>query len=104
RAVRFSSNEAILRNAIVRIKIDLSEDPVKYSVQFGPSGNFVLPKYEDTSRMSLREREIYAKNQTQLDGQFNDVDEFKDSKALLETGITILGMTSNFQPIIRTTG
>lgn len=104
RAIRFAANEAILRNAIVRIKLDLSEDPIQYTVQFGPAGNFVLPKYEDTSRMTLQERENYEQNLSQVDGQFHDIEEFKNSSATLEEGITILGMASSYQKLIRTNG
>ena len=104
RAIRFAANEAILRNAIVRIKVDLSEEPVKYTVQFGPSGNFVLPKSEDTSRMSLQEKEAYDKTLSELDGQFNDIEELRASYIKLPEGITILGLASSFQKIIKTSG
>lgn len=104
RAVRFASNESILRNSIVRIKVDLNEEPVKYSIQYGPSGNFVIPGDQDTSKMSTRELEEYEKNRSAVDEQFLNVEEFKETDATLSAGVTILGLGSSYQKVIKRTG
>lgn len=104
RAVRFAQNESILRNSIVRINILLDKDPIEYSVQFGPSGNLVLPTLEDTSKMNLQERELQSKKQSDLDGQFNRIEEFSSENKTLLEGVTILGMASSYLKSIKQDG
>jgi len=43
RSVRFASNEAVLRNAVVRLRISLDKSPTEYTVEYGPAGNLPLP-------------------------------------------------------------
>ncbi len=104
RAVRFSVNESILRNSIVRISFNLSKDPVSYSVEYGPSGGLVLPEVQDESRMSLKEREGQQKVMKSLDSQFNKVDEFSEKDKTLPEGIRISGVASSYFESIKIDG
>ncbi len=97
RAVRFASNEAILRNAIVRLKMDLSKEPIEYAVEFGPNDNLTLPEIKDTSRMSLREKEKQDEVFNKIDSQFNKVEEFSDITLAFPDNITIIGAATSYQ-------
>ena len=57
RAVRFATNESILRNSIVRISIDLDASPQTYVIEYGQGADFVLPQSVDLSDLSISERE-----------------------------------------------
>lgn len=102
RAIRFSVNEAILRNAIVRISFDLTSEPQTYAVEYGPGAGLVLPEYEDESRLSLKEREARKKQTKNLDAQFNRVDEFSDKAKEIPEGVRITGVVSSYSPNIIT--
>lgn len=104
RSVRFATNESILRNSIVRINIDLNASPVEYLVEYGPGSDFVLPQAQDTSRLSIREREQEAEKFSKIDNQFMKVEEFSDSNELLPENIRIFGISSTYYPQIMDTG
>lgn len=104
RAVRFSVNESILRNSIVRISIDLEKNPIEYSVEYGPSTSLVLPAAEDESKMSLRDRENQAKVFKNIDAQFNRVDEFQEEAKKLPDDVKIIGLASSYLNAIKIEG
>ena len=43
RALRFMSDEAALKNAVIRLHFILEGDPQQYAVEYGPSDSFILP-------------------------------------------------------------
>ncbi len=92
RAVRFAQNEAILRNAIVRLKIDLESTPVNYVVEYGPSGNVPIPESPDVSKMSVAERKIWGEQQKKFSSQFTPVEEFEDIKFEISEEVMVLGV------------
>ncbi len=104
RAVRFSTDESVLRNAIVRIKIELDKEPMEFSVEYGTSANFVLPEAKDFSRMSLKDREMELERLKKIDSQFAKVDEFKDSSEPVPEGISIYGVGTTYNPHLVTEG
>ena len=104
RAVRFSVNEAILRNVIIRLKFDLSSEPVSYMVEFGKKADLVLPEAKDTSKLSLRDREAELKTVKKFDGQFTPVDEFSDEAQELPKGVEVYGLGTTYYPNIVTDG
>lgn len=97
RSVRFASNEAVLRNSVVRLRISLDKVPVEYTVEYGPAGNLPLPDMPEKSSKSLEEEKAEADKRAALDKQFNAVEEFEDIKHELSPDVTILGMASTSQ-------
>lgn len=104
RTVRFATNEAILKNAIVRLRINLEKDPPEYIVEATQTSDFVLPKAQDESKMSLKEIEQAKEKQKSLSNQFQLVPEFVDTKRAIPDSVTILGLATNDKPKIRTEG
>lgn len=97
RAIRFSSQEAILRNSIVRLKIDLDKTPQEYSVEYGPKDAFVLPEFTDETSQSLADDETNKKKNTDLDSKFAKVPEFEDTSRPLDENIKILGIATSYR-------
>jgi prepilin-type N-terminal cleavage/methylation domain-containing protein len=96
RAVRFAVNESILRNSIVRVSFNISEEKTTYVVEYGSGANLILPESVDESRLSIKEKEQQKKLNKTLDSQFNKVDEFSDKDKVLPEGITISGIGSSY--------
>lgn len=94
RSVRFASNEAVLRNSVVRLRISLDKKPTEYTVEFGPTGNFPLPDFTEKISMSLQEEKIEQEKKANLNKQFNKVDEFEDIKHKFSDNVEVLGMAT----------
>lgn len=93
RAIRFAQNEAILRNTIIRLKINLSGgDTQSYSVDYGPSDTLPLPELQDTSKLTLKEKEKQQKIIEQVERQFNPVPEMEGMELSFPENITIQGV------------
>lgn len=92
RAVRFAQNEAILRNSIVRLKLNLESQPVNYIVEYGPSGNVPIPEMPDMSKMSVAERKVWTDQEKKFSSQFTPVEEFEDIKYELHEEVMVLGV------------
>lgn len=102
RSVRFATNEAILRNKIVRIKFELEEDPITYTVEYGQSANVILPEALDLEKLSLREREDELKRLEKLDSQFIPVPEFESDKEPLPDAVQFIGLgTSSLEELVK---
>jgi prepilin-type N-terminal cleavage/methylation domain-containing protein len=97
RAVRFASNEAVLRNSVVRLRLSLEKNPVEYTVEFGPKGNLPLPDMPEKASKSLADDKAEADQRAALDRQFNKVEEFEDIKHEISPNVNILGMASTSQ-------
>ena len=104
RAIRFSVDESVLRNSIVRIKFELDKDPAEYYIEYGEGSNIVLPQAKDLSNLSLRDREIFLQKAKKLDGQFTKVEEYRDSNEVLPEGIYIYGVGTTYNPRVITEG
>lgn len=101
RAIRFAENESVLRNVIVRLKINLDETPQKYTVQYGQSSNLILPEQKDLSRLSLKDRENEEKRSKKLSSQFVTVDELYDEDKEIDESLRVFGVaTSYYQQLI----
>ena len=96
RAVRFSVNEAILRNVMVRIKFDLTKEQVEYSVEYGSSANLVLPENQDLSRLSSREIEEIEERNKDFESQFSPVDEFLDEPEQFDADVQLYGIGTTY--------
>ncbi len=101
RASRFSVNESILRNVIVRINFNLETLPVEYSIEYGKRADLVLPETVDTSRLSIKEREALDENKKKFTKQFNPVTEFEEGSKQFEERIEFYGLgTAYYASII----
>jgi hypothetical protein len=96
RAVRFSSDEAILRNRIVRISLNLDTKPQTMSVDYGPDEKFILPNFlqDDVSKLGIREREERQKKEKKLEQSFTAVKEFQENAYQFNENITIVAVGS----------
>jgi prepilin-type N-terminal cleavage/methylation domain-containing protein len=94
RAVRFSTDEAALRNAMIRVKFNFDEDPQTWSVEFGPDGNFVLPASKTQAVTSQSEDKRNKKKKSNIDKKFSKVKEFAESDKEFSAGVRIIGIAT----------
>jgi prepilin-type N-terminal cleavage/methylation domain-containing protein len=94
RAVRFMSDEAALRNAVVRLHFMLKKAPQEYAIEYGPSDSFILPPESEFENkvLSLEEEEKAAKQTKEINLKFNKVQEFQDSNTEISENVKILGI------------
>lgn len=101
RALRFSSDEAALRNTIVRLWFDLDQNPIEYAVEFGPNDHTVIPLSKTPDESNALTAEEYQKRQNQFDKKFNRVEEFQEKNKKFSDNIRVLGVgTSNAKKLI----
>lgn len=105
RSAMFASNEAVLRNTVVRIRISLDANPVEYTVEYGPAGNLPLPEIkESTENLSLAEQKALQEKASFLDKQFQKVEEFEDIKQEMSGDVTINGVATSASKGIKKKG
>lgn len=97
RALRFMNDEAVLKNKVVRLHLQLDKNPQEYSVEYGPSDSFILPSQSETETVVTDLEEDKAKkkeiNDTNL--KFNKIIEFQDSNSILNDSIKIIGVAKS---------
>jgi len=106
RAIRFMSDESALRNAVIRLHINLTKEPQEYAVEYGPSDNFILPpepEFETTS-VTKEEEEKQKKVDKDINMKFNKVQEFQESNTEVYDSVKILGVGSANSKKLKTTG
>lgn len=99
RAIRFTSDEATIRNVILRLHFDLGKDPQEFTVEYGPDANFVIPLSirRDEKELSLREQEEFDKNTKEISKQFNTIREYSDTPDLIEYPVRLIGIGTSLQ-------
>ncbi len=97
RAVRFASNEAVLRNAVVRLRLDLEKEPVRYVVEYGPKGELVLPEMSEDAPHGSDEAEKEKKKLKDLDSQFTKVEEFEELEREFSPEVSFIGVATTWQ-------
>lgn len=97
RAIRFASSEAVLRNTVVRVRIELDKTPVEYTVEYGPKENLVLPVLAEEKDKSVEEVEAEKKQVAKLDAQFTKVEEFEDVTREFSPEVELMGVAVSFQ-------
>lgn len=97
RAIRFATNEAVLRNSVVRLRISLEKEPAEYTVEYGPAGNLPLPEMLEKQNLSLEETKNEEEKRTALDKQFTKVEEFEEIKHSISDFVTVLGVATTSQ-------
>lgn len=105
RAIGFASNESILRNTVVRLKINLDKEPIEYNVEYGPPGNMPLPDMPESSKTkSLDEAKVETEKLAKLDQSFTKVTEFEEIRHEISGDVQIMGVATTFQKKIITEG
>lgn len=105
RSSRFASNEAVLRNTVVRLRIQLDKTPQEFTVEYGPPGNIPLPEItEKKTNLSLSEEKAETEKQTALDRQFTKVEEFEEIKREIHPDVTIYGIGTTIQKKLQKDG
>ncbi|PIK15300.1 type II secretion system protein [Halobacteriovorax sp. JY17] len=94
RAVRFSVDEAALRNSMIRVRFKFDEDPQTWSVEFGPNGNFVLPPLNKDVSKSRSEEDSEKKSKDTLNKKFSKVREFQESDREFPFGVKVVGIAT----------
>lgn len=97
RAIRFASNESILRNTVVRLRISMDKEPIEYNVEYGPPGNMPLPDMPEKTSRSLDEEKSDAEKIANLNKQFTKVEEFEDIQHEISQDVQIIGIATSFQ-------
>ncbi len=94
RAVRFMSDEAALRNTVVRLHLLLDKAPQEYAVEYGPGDSFILPPAQEfeTKNLSQEEEEKAAKSLKAVNMKFNKIQEFQDANTELSEDVSIIGV------------
>ncbi len=106
RAIRFATDEAAIRNKIVRVTLNLSKEPHQFSVEYGPDENFILPKRitEIGGQRSLEELEEDSKVLKKLNRQFSKVEEFQDGASQFSDQVRIIAVGSTLGNLFLTDG
>lgn len=103
RAVNFASNESILRNTVVRLRLDLEKNPIEYNVEYGPPGNMPLPDMpEEKNSKTLGEEKAESERIAALNKQFTKVEEFANIRHEISPDVQILGAATSFQKKLMT--
>lgn len=106
RAIRFMSDEAALRNAVVRLHFLMDRDPQEYAVEYGPSDTFMLPSKAvfETATETKEEADKKKKEAKELNLKFNRVQEFQDRNTEMTSDIKVIGIGSIHSEKLQTTG
>jgi prepilin-type N-terminal cleavage/methylation domain-containing protein len=102
RSIRFASNESILRNTVVRLRIAFDKEPIEYNVEYGPPGNMPLPDMTEKVHLSLDEQKAEEDKASNLNKQFTKVEEFEEIRHELSPYVQILGVATSYQKKIIT--
>jgi len=100
-AIRFASNEAILRGSMTRLRFIPKEGHIEYTIESGPQDIFVLPdlgkQFEDEDNLTIREREKRKKVLEDLAKQFSRIKEFQENDKKLPDGIDVFGVATSLR-------
>lgn len=98
RGVRFGVNEAALRNTVIRLHFYFDTEPQKFSVEYGPDDNFVIPtsdlNQENKDDLSESEQEDLKDRLSKVNQSFNTIPEFKDDAMKIPENVRIIGIGS----------
>jgi len=106
RAVGFMSDEAALRNTVVRLHLFLDKSPQEYAVEYGPGDSFILPPAEDfqTSSLSQEEQETQNKKAKDINMKFNRIQEFQENNTEIDEDVRIIGFGNSTSKRLIETG
>lgn len=94
RAVGFMSDEAALRNSVVRLHLYLDKSPQEYAVEYGPGDSFILPPAQDfeTTTMTKEEEEAQQKKIRDVNMKFNRIQEFQENNMEIDEDVHVIGV------------
>jgi prepilin-type N-terminal cleavage/methylation domain-containing protein len=94
RAVGFMSDEAALRNTVVRLHLFLDKSPQEYAVEYGPGDSFILPPAQDfeTTTMTKEEEEAQNKKLKDVNMKFNRIQEFQENNTEIDEDVHVIGI------------
>jgi prepilin-type N-terminal cleavage/methylation domain-containing protein len=92
RSLRFSTDEATLKNSIIRLHYLLDKEPQEYAVEFGPSKSFILPTISKEKSKSREDQEKDAKKLKKINQMFNRVSEFQDKNKVVPDDVKIIAI------------
>jgi len=80
RAVRFARDESILRSRIVRILINLEEEPQTLKVEYAEDSDFIIPSFlsDPDAESSKANEDALEKKKKKFEQAFTSVAEFSD--------------------------
>jgi len=103
RSVRFSSDEAILKNKIIRVLLKTNKEPNTLTVEYANDNDFILPSKlfdEQTTIDGYTPEEINAKKK-KIENLFSKVREFQEDPIEFSDQVRIIGvgstLTNNLQ-------
>lgn len=98
RAIRFGSNEAALRNTVIRIHFYFDEDPQKLTVEYGPDDSYIIPLTDldqgNKDGLSESQQKDLEERIKQANRKFNKIPEFQNQNIGLPEGVKIVGIGS----------
>lgn len=101
RSIRFSVDEAALRNVIVRTRFYLDGAPQKMSVEYGPDDSFVIPLSQvEPPTDSVLDKEENDKKDKEFNKKFNRVPEFNDGPRPVADSVRIVGVGSSLTGLL----
>ena len=101
RAIRFSVDEAALRNVIVRTRLYLDGSPQKISVEYGPDDSFVIPiSQTEAPSSSVLDQEANDKKLKKFNRNFNRVPEFSDGAKPFKETVRVIAVGSSLTGLL----
>jgi len=94
RAINYASDEAPLRNKVIRLKFKLEEPPQGFSIEYGPDENFVLPAKKVPEKDNLTESQILEIEEElkKLDRNFLPITDIDEANLKIDESIQVLGI------------
>lgn len=107
RAVRFARDEAVLRNRIIRLNINLqSEEEQSFKVEYAPEANFVMSSFmnpDSKEAENLNDEEL-AKRKEKFNKSFQPVQEFSEDDEKINSAVQVIGVGSALTSTLQLTG
>ncbi len=92
KAFAFADSEAILRNTIVRVRFDMTKNPMEYVIEYGSSEMTVLPEFKKGLVTDRKTEERLIKSKDSIDQSFLKVTELSDANRILDPAVRIVGI------------
>ena len=107
RAVRFSRDEAVLRNRIIRLNVNLqSEEEQSYKIEYAPEADFVMSSFmnpDSKEAENLNDEEL-EKRKSRFNKAFQPVQEFSEDPEIINSAVQVIGVGSALTNTLQLTG
>lgn len=96
RAIRYSNNESVLRNNLVRMRFKLDTEPMKFKLEYATQKELVLPNFETDGSVSQEEER--QNQEKSFNKKFSSIPEFEETVGEFNEDIAVVGIgTSLFK-------